>query len=122
MAPDDDLFGGNVRDNTKAWDPSKAADQLLADQVVHDGESEEATVKRLLRDGSAGAVMSILHLAMNAIGEGVRLKAAQYVVDRLLGPNAVIGATEEDELDVLLAKLREAGASPHQTLTRSSHQ
>jgi hypothetical protein len=54
----------------------------------------EAVVVRKLRAAAPSAVASIVDLAQNAANEGTRLKAAQYIVDRVLGkiPDAVQGA------------------------------
>jgi hypothetical protein len=54
----------------------------------------EAVVVRKLREAAPHAVASILDLAQNAANEGTRLRAATYIVDRVLGkiPDAIQGA------------------------------
>ena len=48
-------------------------------------ESPSVHTKRIFERNAMGAAQSIVNLALASTNDGVRLKAAQYVVDRTLG-------------------------------------
>lgn len=58
---------------------------LNLERLVHPTEKPEQLTQRVFDDNAGGAAMQIVNLARRAGSEGVRLKAACYVVDRVLG-------------------------------------
>jgi hypothetical protein len=69
----------------REWDPDEALSNLEAERKAFDDEAPEDRTRRLFKENADGAAMSIVHLAHHAVNENVRLKAAQYVTDRVLG-------------------------------------
>jgi hypothetical protein len=63
-------------------------------------ESPRARTSRLFLENAPFAAAAIIDLANNAANDNTRLRAAEYVVDRVLGP---VGREEsEDALDKFL--------------------
>jgi hypothetical protein len=73
-------------DELKPWRPEATLKSLETEiQVLDDGDARRAA-DRIFKDAVPGAARSIVHAAMYCTNEQVRLKAAQTVVDRVLGP------------------------------------
>jgi hypothetical protein len=51
-------------------------------------DSAEKVAKHILREGLVEAARSVIHMAEHAESEGLRFKAAAYVIERNLGPVA----------------------------------
>ncbi len=78
---DEDLEAKNL----SPWDPVHALESLTDERRAGLDEDEYALARRLLRENAPNAVLAIVHLAQNSSNEATRLKAAQYVVDRVMG-------------------------------------
>lgn len=74
------------------WDADAALSSLTDDRRQSE-ESEEDQARRVFKENSANAAMSIVHLSMRSRNERLRLQASQYIVDRVLGP---AGRANED--------------------------
>lgn len=68
------------------WLPAAALQGLEHERLVNPSESTEELATRLFRENAPVAAMSIIQLAKGALNENTRLRAAQYVTDRVLGP------------------------------------
>lgn len=97
----------------KAYEPSPqiSDDDLAALQgAVNHGK----TAARIFREGAPAAAREIVRLASNAANERVRLDAAKYVTDRVLGRAGELKASDEDATPwagILGAVMREPTAA-----------
>lgn len=66
------------------WDPEKSIQALSQEREVRDLTHEELA-RQILADNTPGAAASVAQLAMFSPDESVRLRASQYVLDRVLG-------------------------------------
>ncbi len=76
-------------------------------------ETPEAAARRIIREAAPFAAQSISDLATDiSVSPSVRLRAAEYIIDRNLGPvNA--GAGKDDALERFLEELnQEANTAP----------
>ena len=83
-------------------------DQIKALAAERDvtGDDVEAQAERLFKEHLPTAVLTLVNLARAAQSEGVRLKAAQYVVERNLGRlQDMTLAEEKDKLTQLVQLL-----------------
>jgi hypothetical protein len=69
----------------KDWDPDEAIESLQMESSVSTDESPDKTATRLLNENVPYAVLAIIHLAQHSTNERIRLEAARYVTDRVLG-------------------------------------
>jgi hypothetical protein len=67
------------------WLPKSAIEGLALEEQTHPGESEESRARRLFRENSPAAALSITHMAMHGSNERIRLDASKYVIERVLG-------------------------------------
>jgi hypothetical protein len=64
--------------------------------------------KKLFLENGPDAALTIIHLAKKASSETVKLRAATYIADRVLGPVGAEKSPEEDEpLEKMIAKFGE---------------
>jgi len=80
------------------------------DEASFYGEKDDpiATAKRLIREGAPFAATSIINMASDdTIAPSVKLRAAQYIVDRNLGPVGGQGDGAEDLLQDFLQELND---------------
>jgi hypothetical protein len=62
--------------------------------------------ERLFEENVVGATLSLINIARNASSDSVRLNAAKYVVDRVLGPSRKDSPLEVNPLDALIEEMR----------------
>ena len=67
------------------WVADDALANLSMERQIHPEESVEDTARRLFRENSSVAALSIIHLSRHASTERIRLDASKYVLDRVLG-------------------------------------
>lgn len=70
---------------------------------LYGDETPAARTKRIFDTNAPLAAAQIVDLAANAVSDTVRLRASQYVVDRVLGP--VGKDDQQDALDMFLEGL-----------------
>lgn len=92
------------------WVPEQAVKNISFEREMHPDESYSGLARRLLEENLPAAVMSIIHLAMNSPEEAIRLRAASYMTDQMLGsakssPGETTGSREpwEHVYDAVLA-------------------
>jgi CHAT domain-containing protein len=90
------------------WDPDEALNALEAERQAFQDEQPEDRTRRLFKENADGAAMSIVHLAHHAVNENVRLKAAIYVSDRVLG--RIQDSTALGDEDPFVRFMKECGA------------
>jgi hypothetical protein len=77
-----------------------AENKELEDLFGGDGETPKARASRIFDENAPFAAMAIIDLVHNAVNDNTKLRAAVYVVDRVLGP---VGKEEQvDALDKFL--------------------
>jgi hypothetical protein len=86
------------------WDPQQALLALAKEQELVGPDSNDTllTEQRILRAGPIAAD-SIIHLARYGSTERIRLDASKYLVDRILGKEAMSGSGTMDPFQQLLA-------------------
>jgi len=85
------------------WDPDKALESLAMEKTVDETITDEALARKLFKEASPRAALSIINLAMHSPTEAVRLKASMYITDRVLGPaGAQLMGDDTDPLASLL--------------------
>lgn len=89
----------------REWDPDQALRDLAAESQLMQDVDFETTAKRLLQENLVPAVLAIAHLAVHSPNERIRLQAAQYIADRVLGRITDAGTLEADPFDSFLRKL-----------------
>lgn len=68
------------------WLPEEAVAALNQEQQIMDRvETPAQSARRLFQENSPAAALSIIHIAMYGSNERLRLDAAKYVTDRVLG-------------------------------------
>jgi len=68
------------------WDADEALNALKMETDVHGRDETEAECsQRLLMENAPRMVLAICHLGQHSTNEQTRLRAATYVVDRVLG-------------------------------------
>lgn len=76
-------------------------------------EEPEAAAKRIIRQAAPFAAQSISNLATDlSAPPSVRLRAAEYIIDRNLGPVSA-GATRDDALETFLEELNREANKGH---------
>jgi hypothetical protein len=96
--PDQPLFTPVDHDPDEVTEEEIAA---LADERTLMAESPEKQARRLLEEALPGAILTVRKLSQTASSDATRLRAAQYIVDRNLGPvgqDNLPGKTPWDEL------------------------
>lgn len=73
------------REGEDGWLPDDVGAALLMEKQLNPDETEEQSVKRLFREASPHAAMSIIRLAQTSTNERTRLDASKYVVERVIG-------------------------------------
>lgn len=69
-----------------SWDPIRALKNLTMERALDSTDTPQMVAKRLFEENLPVAVMAIAHLATYSETEMIRLKAAQFVVERTMGP------------------------------------
>lgn len=80
------------------WDPE--AVKLAIDMELEFSEGQSSAEKlamRKIRDSSAFAADAIVYLASHSENESIRFKAAQYILDRVMGRITDTPITESTE-------------------------
>lgn len=88
------------------WDPDRAMESLKMERSVMASESEEDLAKRILRENAAHAAQSIVHVALHDANGRTRLAAAQYILERTLGPVNQEQPGQEDWVEKLQEAMR----------------
>lgn len=74
------------REGREKWDPDAALESLKLEQATYaEAESPEDTCRRLLKENAPRAILSLVHIANHSANDRVRLDAAKYITDRVLG-------------------------------------
>lgn len=79
------------------WDPEEALENLKLENALDGMENTHKTALRLFQENLPLAAMSICHMAVHSVNEGMRFNAAKYVVDRTMGPVTQSGAADDGE-------------------------
>jgi hypothetical protein len=70
------------------------------------GKSAKDLAKAVFERNAVSAAMTISNLALHAVNENTKLRAAQYVTDRVMGPLTAANSTPPGE-DALMDALNE---------------
>jgi|tagenome__1003787_1003787.scaffolds.fasta_scaffold20707802_1 hypothetical protein len=92
-----------------------AADDVMKeiDAELFGGETPSARAKKIFEHGAPFAAAAIVNLVHNGANDSIKLRAAQEVVNRVLGP---LGKDDQqDALNQFLAGIEEIANEPHRT-------
>jgi hypothetical protein len=82
------------------------------ERMLNPSESEEEAAKRIFKEGLVPAAQAIVRIASYGTSESVQLNAAKYVIDRNLGPLALVGKVQnEDEWVKMMEGILRDGSS-----------
>ena len=84
------------------WDPDEALASLAAETQLFLEEDTTDAARRIFREHTAVAAMSLVHLALHSSNERVRMDAAKTVLDRSLGPITATIPAGKDPFEELL--------------------
>jgi hypothetical protein len=91
------------------WVSEDAMESLILERTINPSESAEDLSRRLIRENLPVVTQSMIHLAIHSASETTRLRAGQYLVDRMLGkPGDDLKSQGEDPLGDLLSELTKA--------------
>jgi hypothetical protein len=87
--------------------PGGSAAQLEAD--MHPGETSLARAKRMFSEAADLAAGSIIDIALHDPNSRLRLDAAKYITDRVMGPTSQVNPVdaEDNPLDKLMRSYTE---------------
>ena len=91
-----------TRNMSNEWDPERALASLTSEAQIF-GLEPHQQAQKIFAENAASAAMVIVHTARYGENERVRLQAAEYVVERTLGPVGS-GTAEEAPWEALLAR------------------
>lgn len=75
---------GSDNDMPDTWVPDDAVAALAMERTFHN-ETPAVMARRLFQENAANAAAAICHIAVHGTNERIRLDAAKYVVERVLG-------------------------------------
>lgn len=91
-----------------SWLPDSAIDALNQERTLM-SETPEQQARRLLKENTPSAVVAIIHIAMHGSNERLRLDAAKYITDRVLGrPGEDVNLGVDSPLEAALRRMQEA--------------
>jgi len=104
---------GEGAEELAIWNPKRAVEALAEEHSVFDSEKDEETASRLLCETAPQVALSMIHMALNARSESIRLNASKYVLDRVLGPPRPKDPNEGEDgpIEVLVKQLEALGAT-----------
>jgi hypothetical protein len=92
--------------------PSNMDMNLRFEVQMHPDEDSPTRARRLLRESADSAAATLVEIALHGSNESLRLKAAQSILDRVLGPvSSVQAETNDSPLEMLFRELDEVANS-----------
>jgi hypothetical protein len=82
-------------------------EMMLAESVVEPEVTPEERARKILTKGAPMAAQSVVWLSKYAAQESVRLSAAKYIVDGVVGGGFKSNSVEDDTLIALLSRLED---------------
>jgi len=87
----------SVAKNLAPWDPKEALRTLASESALSEDEDEIAISERLLKENAPQATLSLVHLSQNSPNDSIRMKASQYILDRVLGRADELGLQKSSD-------------------------
>jgi hypothetical protein len=95
--------------NSPDWLPDEAVEALNMDRSFHPEESLAETARRIYHENAPAAATSVVHIALYGSNERVRLAAAMYVTDRVLGRvGEDVNVGKDSPLDLMIKNMQKA--------------
>jgi hypothetical protein len=91
----------------QTWLPDKYVEALVCERVAEPEVSDEERARKVLIEAAPLAARSIKWLALYSGNENVRLRAAQYIIDGVVGGTWKGSGSEDDLLLQFVAQLHE---------------
>jgi hypothetical protein len=76
-------------DGYLTWNPEDAIEQLVLESAALEVGNPVDTAQNILKDNAGRAALAVVHMAVHSRDERIRLKAAQYVLDKVIAKNGV---------------------------------
>lgn len=91
------------------WNPDKRLEELAFEQQIDDGDPAK-TAMRIFRENAVMAAHSITWMAIHSPDQRIRLDAAKYTVERIIGKVGDEQVFDDDPIESLLRDIvRETG-------------
>lgn len=91
--------------NGPDWIPDEALAALQCERVVHPEKTHEELARDILMSAAPMAAQSVAHLSVHAGNENVRLSAAKYIIDGVVGGGFKAQGSVDDMLLALVQGL-----------------
>ena len=93
------------------WLPDSAVEALNQERTFTQETPPEMS-RRIFRENAPNAAASIVHIALYGSNERLRLDAAKYITDRVLGRvGDDVGRDDDSPLDVMIKNMQLAAES-----------
>jgi|SRR5262245_6951921 len=89
------------------WIPEEAIAALQTERIVRPEKTNVELAMEILSENAPLAAMAVAQIATNSANESLRLKAAQYIIDGVVGGGFKGDGTIDDTLMALVQKLAE---------------
>jgi hypothetical protein len=93
--------------NGPDWVPDEALAALQCERMVAPDKTHEELARDILMTAAPMAASSVAHLSVYAANENVRLSAAKYIIDGVVGGGFKAQGGQDDMLLALVSKLSE---------------
>lgn len=91
-----------MSDNDRSWIPDAAIEGLKMERSLNPGETDIELTRKLFRESAPAAATAIVHVALYGQNEKIRVDAAKYVVERVLGRPGEENANGRSPLEELM--------------------
>lgn len=87
------------------WNPDEVQKALDSELLVHEDRSFEDIARRKLTEGVVFAADALLHIAMHSDNEAHRMRASEYILNRVMGKptDEPLGNADKDDALAQLA-------------------
>lgn len=102
---------GYTRDSQE-WLPDREIELLNMERATEPELTDATHARKILSDAAPKAARAIAWMAVNSANESIRLRAAQYVIDGVVGGNFKAEGGEDDILLALVNQLQENDGKP----------
>jgi len=89
----------------KDWLPDSALEALQIERTVQPDMTDEELARKILMTAAPMAAQSVAHLSVHAGAESVRLAAARYIIDGIVGGGFKTTGGTDDLLLALVSRL-----------------
>ena len=96
----------------REWLPDAALDALQCERAVQPDQTDEELARKILMTAAPMAAQSVAHLSVHASAENIRLAAAKYIIDGIVGGGFKASGGQDDMLLALVTRLQANDPEP----------